>query len=107
MTTIRVILFPVGEPPRVVEVENDFRAMQALVDGPLQFVPLDDGQHLYCNENGGGAPNAAVVTSRGPIPIDGPFFVSRLDADADDVGVTDDDIRRAGLGDSQTNGLSG
>ena len=42
-----------GKSPYAKQMENDYWAMQKLVDGGIEFVPLPEPDcHLYCNEEG-------------------------------------------------------
>lgn len=96
--TMRVVLFPVGEPPRVVEVPAGLTGMRSLIksekhpDPTLQFITIGrpsaafKGQRLrmmqiICDDNGTIyepplPPNRQV----GPkMTIVGPFFVTAVD----------------------------
>lgn len=50
--TITVIHKKVGERPHVVEVQNDFRAMQQLVGGLIECLNLPNGMILVFDEEG-------------------------------------------------------
>ena len=50
---IRVLVVEPGKAPYAKQIENDYRAMQKLVDGCIEFVPLPEPDcHLYCNDEG-------------------------------------------------------
>jgi len=53
MGQIRVLLVEPGKAPRIVEVENELRAMQDLVGGFIEAVPMNiPGVVLVCNGEG-------------------------------------------------------
>lgn len=49
---IRVVLYRVGKPPAVEEIDNQLPALQALVGGYIEVVWLRPGLALVCNEEG-------------------------------------------------------
>ena len=49
---IRVLVVEPQKIPYLKEIRNDFRAMQEVVGGPIEYVYLTDEAHIYCNEEG-------------------------------------------------------
>ena len=49
---MRCIVKPVGQPPEVCNIPNTLEAMQSLVGGYIQLVPIGLGIDLLCNEEG-------------------------------------------------------
>lgn len=50
---IQVLVLEPQKNPYVSTVKNDYRAMQELVGGCIEFVPLSElNCHLYCNDEG-------------------------------------------------------
>lgn len=78
---IKVLLVKVMERPQVVEIADDLKEMQRLVDGYIQeIMPFDDDVALICNEEGkirGLLLNRAVRDEEGEIVdiIAGDFFL--------------------------------
>jgi|SRR5215831_3399693 len=66
---IRVVVYRVGKPPVVEEIDpDDLGVLQALVGGYLEHVELPAGLHLWCNEDGArGQPLNRLVRAR-PVP---------------------------------------
>lgn len=72
---ISVLLFPVGEYPKNIEIENSLKAMQALVGGDIEeYMPFDDEVAIICNEEGkvnGLPPNRGVYGEPYPESAEG------------------------------------
>ena len=49
---IKVLYFKINEEPELLEIENDLSALQKLVGGYIQVVPLKSDLYLICNETG-------------------------------------------------------
>lgn len=49
---MRVIVVRVGQKPVLEEIGTGLNAMQKVVGGMIEVVPLDDQAMLVCNENG-------------------------------------------------------
>lgn len=50
---ILVLVVEPGKPPYEKRIENDFRALQQLVGGGIEFVSLPEPDcHIYCNDEG-------------------------------------------------------
>lgn len=65
---MKAMVIPVGEDPRVIEIEGDLKSMQKVVGGliePCSFV-FDNDPAIYCNEEGLFCcqPNRAVYATR-------------------------------------------
>lgn len=97
---IRVLLLPVGEPPKVAEVRDDLHSMQALVGGLIEAVYLSPRVVLWVNEEAlltGMPPNRLAPSSvRGQFSdglIRGPAFLAAADRRSGrDVSLTDEEI---------------
>lgn len=108
---IRVLVVSPKEEPKVAEIENNYRAMQKVVDGRIQFMPFDannencelmvdeeylmNGKELnrfvqsdfHCVEDG-----SATVLG---VPVMGTFAVVRNNPDTGGaISLTDDDITK-------------
>ncbi len=88
---IRVVVFEPGKPGEVRDIDNDLKAMQAIVGGYIEIVrlhwlPRDRALSAVCNEEGllrGLPPNRAGLV--------GPFFVVREEP-PEFVSLTDADV---------------
>ena len=49
---MKVIVKKVGNVPEVVEIENTLEAMQEIVGGYIELVPIRTGCVMICNEEG-------------------------------------------------------
>jgi len=49
---IKVLVVEPQKQPYVKEIEKDFREMQAIVGGRIEYAYLSDDAHIYCNEEG-------------------------------------------------------
>lgn len=90
---IRVLYVKTGEKPVVVEIENKLEAMQKLVGGYIEAVPLEREIDAYCNEEGKliGLPLNRRIPGRGDV-FAGDFFVSRANGDGEQIDLTDEDV---------------
>lgn len=91
---LRVLVFPVGKPGEVQELDPTLDAMQALVGGGLiQMVPYAVGTTLVCNEEGkfNGMP-ANRTAWQGHDTIHGQFFF---------IGPADDEGNSTSLNEAQ------
>lgn len=91
-TKLKVIKFPVGSDPLVLEIAAGLDSMQAQVGGMIQIVEVD-GLDLVCNEEGLllDLPFNRVM---GGHHIHGDFFLTRHDDEGETTSVTQDDIKR-------------
>jgi Domain of unknown function (DUF3846) len=51
MSTVKALLIPVDEPARLVDVEDSPGALQELVGGWLEHVPMPGGGYGLCDED--------------------------------------------------------
>ena len=50
---MKVVLVEVGKPAKIADIPHDLKAMQTIVEGPIQALyPWDDPVALVCNEEG-------------------------------------------------------
>jgi hypothetical protein len=94
MKLVNVLLFPVGEVPRLHELPSpeQLADLQALVGGLVQHVPLRERLGLWCNEEGrllDLPPNRVVP---GVDLIHGPFFLAAEDGDGEFVSIEPRDV---------------
>jgi hypothetical protein len=93
MKPVNVLLFPVGEVPRLHEVpSSELVGLQALVGGLVQHVPLREGLGLWRNEKGrllDLSPNRVIP---GVDLIHGPFFLAAEDASGELVSIEPRDV---------------
>lgn len=89
---IKVIKFPVGSDPMVVEIDDSLEAMQAVVGGYLEVVVVD-GLDLWCNEEGL-IDDMPFNRLMGGHAIHGDFFLARHDDEGDSTSVTAADIAK-------------
>ena len=92
---ITVLKVEPGKPPEVVSMANTLRAMQEMVGGYIEIVPLDDAC-LVCNDEGKllGLPfNRALRDERGATydVVAGTFFLCSASWDSDTFGSLSED----------------
>lgn len=91
---IRVLVVEPGKTPYAQHIENDYREMQKLVDGGIEFVPLPEPDcHLYCNDEGklNGMPGNRRM-DHGDI-ICGTFFICADDGEGNDISLSDKQLQ--------------
>jgi hypothetical protein len=79
---LRVIIKNVGQDAYITEIDDSLKAMQAIVGGHIEVVPVGSGMTMVCNEEGkifGLHPNFATDSD----VIVGNVFFARLDAESD------------------------
>ena len=89
---IRVLIVEPQKQPYVKDIENDFRAMQAVVGGSIEYLYLTDDAHIYCNEEGkllGLTGNRRM--DNGDV-IAGTFFICGDNGYGEDISLTDDQV---------------
>ena len=77
---IRIVLCKVGEKARVIEIEDELKAMQTVVGGLIQdWMPFEDEVAIICNEEGkmSGLPLNRGIMIEGKLAdiIAGDFFL--------------------------------
>lgn len=88
---MQVLLYKVGQPPEVIDVEYELHAMQKLVDGNLEILGIGEDYILVADEEGilkNKPVNRMVLRGGHAISIVGDFFICKS-AGEDLVGVTD------------------
>lgn len=97
MITVAVFTSASALPDMRTIDANDLQAMQAIVGGYIEVLPMPDGLHAVCNEECGrhGAPAHHAVLSRQGVPrvIDGDFIVCRTKG-SDFASLREDDAAR-------------
>jgi len=91
---IRVLVVEPGKAPYAQQIENDYRAMQKLVDGSIEFFPLPElGCHLYCNDEGklNGLTGNRRLDNKDIIC--GTFFICADDGHGNDISLNDEQLR--------------
>ncbi len=83
MHKVRIVHVPVGQAPRVVEVEPTLAAVEALVGGAaVELVGLGDAVALVRSVRSRTLPPNGCGTG-------GPYFFTRLDGDGEHVSLSD------------------
>lgn len=89
---MRILIVEPQKQPYVKDIENDFRAMQAVVGGPIEYSYLTDDAHIYCNEEGkllGLTGNRRI--DNGDV-IAGTFFICGNNGYGEDISLTDEQV---------------
>lgn len=89
---IRVLVVEPQKIPYLKEIRNDFRAMQEVVGGPIEYVYLTDEAHIYCNEEGklmGLTGNRRM--ENGDV-LAGTFFICADDGQGGDISLTEEQL---------------
>lgn len=92
---IRVLVVEPLKEPHIAEIKNDYTAMQEIVGGCIEFVPLpDDDCHIYCNDEGklDGLPGNRKM-DHGDI-LCGTFLICADDGEGNDSSLNDEQIGR-------------
>jgi hypothetical protein len=95
---IRVLIYPVGEPPREVVIDSDLSAFQKVVGGYIEVVglaclPSGGTIDLICNEEGliYGLPFNRYVDGH---RIVGQFLIMRHNSEGEPSSLSPVDVRR-------------
>ena len=93
MSEIAVLIVEPGLEPRVTEIGNDLRSMQAVVGGYIEAVPLGGDAVLICNEEGklDGLP---FNRRFGNDILVGTFFIASSDDLGEFVSLPNSDIEK-------------
>ena len=89
---IRVLVVEPQKIPYLKEIRNNFRAMQEVVGGPIEYVYLTDEAHIYCNEEGklmGLTGNRRM--ENGDV-LAGTFFICADDGQGGDISLTEEQL---------------
>jgi hypothetical protein len=117
--TLRVLVCRVEQEPVVEEVTPGFESLQKVVGGGLEYIAIEEGIDLWCNDEGRimGLPLNRRFAARAPSvepgvavikmddnladpgqwgyhQIHGDFFLARNDAEGSTTSLTDEDIQR-------------
>jgi hypothetical protein len=94
MSTIKVLVKHPGKEPEVQEMETSLDAMQAIVGGSIELVPLSEESELdiYLNEEGKIEGLPFNIQYQPDDIIVGTLFVVRSGENGSDVSLTDEDI---------------
>ena len=88
---MQVLMYKVGQPPEVIDVEYELHAMQELIDGNLEVIGLGEGFILVADEEGrlkNRPVNRVIRLSGFNTTIQGDFFICKAEGE-DFVGITD------------------
>lgn len=111
---IKVLVIKHNKEPEIVEIENDFKAMQNIVEGNIEFMPFDkdnaececmvNEEYLILAESGALEFNRYVKSDYHPypeystlwgVPVYGAFAIVRNDFNTGEcVSLTGNDIAR-------------
>lgn len=99
---MRIIVCPPDKEPEVVVVNDNLESLQSIVKGNIEAVPLYPRVCLFCNEEGMwnlSCGNKWSIPFRDEInmpgccnQIHGTFFLSRNNAEGEQIDLTDKDI---------------
>jgi hypothetical protein len=92
---IKILVVPVGKKPVVREIATGLAAMQTIVGGYIQMVPIAKGIDLVCDEEGlmKGYPfNRAENLVNGGCIV-GNFFITRTNASGGAQSLSPKDIK--------------
>ena len=92
---IRVLIIEPGKAPYEKQIDNDYRAMQKVVDGCIEYVDLPEPDcHLYCNDEGklNGLPGNRRL-DHGDI-ICGKFLICAHNDEGEDISLSDEQLHR-------------
>lgn len=88
MNNIRVVVANPGERAAIVEIPSTLEALQKVVGGYIEAVQVGPfqrmGLHLYVNEEG-----LLLGLPFNRFNLVGPILVSKMNAEGDDVGLTE------------------
>jgi len=90
---IRVLIIEPGKVPYEKRIDNDYRAMQKVVDGCIEYVDLPESDcHLYCNDEGklDGLPGNRRL-DHGDI-ICGTFLICAHNDEGEDISLNDEQL---------------
>ena len=90
---MKILVVEPRKHPRVMEIPNTLRDKQAVVDGLIQPVELDDGAIIICNEEGLFRPDLEwnrKLYEPFELAIKGTFFLCCGNEDGDFISLTDD-----------------
>ena len=88
---MNVLMYKVGQPPEVIDVEYELHAMQELIDGYLQVLGIGEGFILVADEEGvlKNKPVNRVLKLNGfNTTIQGDFFICKAEGE-NFAGITD------------------
>lgn len=88
---MNVLMYKVGQPPEVIEVENELHALQELVDGYLEVLGIGEGFILVADEEGvlkNRPVNRVVRLSGFNTTIQGDFFICKAEGE-EFTGITE------------------
>lgn len=93
MEKIKVLIVETDKAPYEAEIENTLEAKQEIVQGYIEFFPLENGVDIVCNEEGkiNGLPlNRAIYDEGGGMVevIAGTFLIVSVDAYGDVISLT-------------------
>ena len=98
---MKVVLVEVGKPAKITDIPHDLKAMQTIVEGPIQALyPWDDPVALVCNEEGkllGLPANRALRDESGAVYdiVCGTFFLCGAPSDTETfASLTPEQIAR-------------
>lgn len=93
--SIRILVVEPMKKPYTTDIANDFEAMQKVVGGDIEFVPLPDSDcHIYCNDEGklDGLPGNRRMDNDDIIC--GTFFICADGGEGNDTSLNDEQVER-------------
>ena len=94
---LRVLFIEVGKEAKFIQIDNDLKSYQKLVDGWLESIYINDEMVVFCNEEGklrGLASNKLLYSDDGVLldVLVGNLFVCRVDENGDFADIKDEDL---------------
>ena len=93
----RVLVFPIGGPGEIKEIDDGLEAMQALVGGGyIQMVPYKHGAEMVCDEEGkiSGLPLNRPAWEGADVIAGQFFFIGSPDDEGACTSLTDEQIQK-------------
>ena len=92
---IKVIIKKVDQPFEIKEVDDDYKSMQRIVDGYIEYTPLDRGENIdiICNDEYliNGSKANFIRPERGDV-IGGDVLFVGVNEDGETLSLTDEQI---------------
>lgn len=94
MNKIKGLLVKVGEKPKLIEFENDYKNLSEIVEGRIEAVYLDKETLIYCNEEGKiyGLDGNRILDN-GDV-IAGNFIIIGDNQEGENISLTDNQIEK-------------
>ena len=88
---IKVVIIEPEKPPYVSSIKNDYKSMQSVVGGLIEYVALDGNTNFFCNDEVKLIGLQRNIKVNGDI-IAGTFFICGDDGYGNSISLTDEQI---------------